>query len=382
MLLRCVLFFIFLIGGLKYGMTQNTVNGTLSFGGIERSYSFYVPASYTPGTPAPLVINLHGLGTDGAYQAQYRDFRPIADTAGFIVVHPDGSTLFGQRFWNYGNVLGSTVDDVGFLESLIDVIASQYTVNQERVYCVGMSNGSFMSYYLACQSNRFAAIGAVTGSMSVTMYNDCVPQYPMPVIHIHGTEDGVNPYGGNSTMKGIEEVVLFWANQNSCHLTPEVTSVPDNNINDNATAQRVVYSGGINGHTVELFKVIGGGHTWPGTVVPGSTGNVCLDFKAEVEIWRFFNQYQRAEQASIPEFKESNVTVWPNPTSLETIYLKAEGNPIHTIAITDQSGREVVRQTGDDIQSVRVSKLSPGSYLLKGAGKQYSFSEKLIIVKQ
>lgn len=179
-----------LVGGLfsmECARAQVTVNGSFVHGGITRTYSFYVPASYDPGETVPLVLGLHGLGSSGADFAQYRDFRPIADTANFIMAHPDGSTLFGQRFWNYGNVLGSTVDDVGFLEALIDTISAQYAVDPQRVYCIGMSNGSFMSYCLACQSDRFAAIGAVTGSMSVGMYDSCSPGHPTPTIHIHGT---------------------------------------------------------------------------------------------------------------------------------------------------------------------------------------------------
>src|SRR6218665_1740028 len=283
--------FLLLAGAVQ---AQTTVSGSFVHDGITRTYSFYVPATYVPGHPVPLVLNLHGAGTDGAYQAQYRDFRPIADTANFIVAHPDGTIEpgTGQRFWNYGNVLGSTVDDVGFLEALIDTISAHYSIDPARVYSAGMSNGGFMTYYLACQTTRFAAIGSVTGSMGTAMYTTCAPSHPTPLIHIHGTSDPLNPYAGNSTSKSIPDVVRFWVDQNSCDTTPVITPVADIDAGDNATAERYVYSGGINGHTVEHFKVTDGGHTWPGSYVFTLLGHTCMDFSASKEIWRFFSQYQ------------------------------------------------------------------------------------------
>jgi polyhydroxybutyrate depolymerase len=369
--------FVFLSGTAR---TQTTVSGSFEHGGITRSYSFYVPASYTPGEPVPLVLNLHGLGTDGAYQAQYRDFRPIADTAGFIVVHPDGSTLFGQRFWNYGNVFGSTVDDVGFLETLIDTIAAGYAINPQRIYAAGMSNGSFMCYYLACRSDRFAAIGAVTGSMSADMYDACAPDHPVPVIHVHGTDDSVNPYEGTSTMQGIADVIGFWVEQNGCDTVPVISSLPDINTPDNATATRYVYSGGTNGNTVELFKVTGGGHSWPGSPVPGSSENTCMDFDACIELWRFFSRNEPGGTTSIAEQNPPEPDIWPNPAS-GIVHVRANGgHTITGISIRDMQGRLVEQQTDAAIQSLDVRHLETGNYVVTLSGDGFSVPKKLSIL--
>ena len=359
---------------------QTTVNGSLVHGGITRTYSFYVPASYSPGQAVPLVFNLHGLGTDGEYQAQYRDFRPIADTAGFIVVHPDGSTIFGQRFWNYGNVLGSTVDDVGFLEALIDTISAGYTVNPQRVYCAGMSNGSFMCYYMACQSDRFAAIGTVTGSMSVEMYDECTPQHPIPVLHIHGTDDSVNDYEGTSTMAGIDEVNQFWVARNNCNPVPVIIPLPDVNTTDNATATRYLYSGGTNGHTVELFKVTGGGHTWPGSPVSGSSGNTCMDFDACKEIWRFFSQYERSATAAVTGKDRVELSIWPNPASTTVTILTEDNHAVTCVTIYDMQGRVVENRTGEALHSIDVHHLETGNYSMQISGDDFTILKKLIIL--
>lgn len=376
--MRFRLLSILLLAAAASASAQTTVSGSFTYGGINRTYSFYVPASYVPGQAVPLVLNLHGTGTDGAYQAQYRDFRPIADTANFIVVHPDGSTMLGQRFWNYGNVFGSTVDDVGFLEAVIDSISAHYSINPNRIYSAGMSNGSFMSYCLACESDRFAAIGAVTGSMSVSMYNSCNPDHPTPTIHVHGTSDNTNPYAGTSTMQGIDDVVAFWADQNGCNPTPAVIAVPNTNTGDNATADHYVYTGGINGHSTELFKVTGGGHTWPGSPTPGSSGNTCMDFDATKELWRFFSQYERAATTGLEEKDIVQLSIWPNPAH-ETLNIQAGDRVVTKVTIIDLQGRVVVKKAGKHIEQVDISHLQHGHYVVQVSGKDFLVRKKVLV---
>lgn len=364
---------------LGISQAQNTVNGSFVHDGITRTYSCYIPASYIPGQAVPLIVNLHGYTSSGSLQAIYGDFRPIADTAGFIVVHPDGTPdpVTGQKFWNFG-ILGMTVNDVGFLENLVDTISAHYSINQNRVYCTGMSNGSFMCYAMACQSNRFAAIGGVTGSMSIPMYNTCTPAHPTPVIHIHGTDDTTNPYAGNSSSKGIHDVVLFWVNNNNCDTVPLITNVPDTDPTDNTTAEHYLYSGGIIGHTVEHFKVIGGGHTWPGSSINlTSNGNTCHDFSASIEIWRFFSQYERQDALSVHSNKPVELTINPNPTNGKlTIHSDA---PVHSVTILDMQGRTLVTFTGTNLEQLDLEQLSAGNYLLQITGAGYTHTKKLVI---
>lgn len=344
---------------------QTTLTGSFLHDGINRTYSFYVPASYTPGQAVPLVIGLHGLSSNGADFAQYRDFKPIADTANFIVANPDGSTLLGIRFWNYGSV-GSNVDDVGFLEALIDTLSAHYGINAQRVYCVGMSNGSFMSYYMACQSSRFAAIGGVTGSMSTGMYAGCQPVRPTPAIHIHGTDDNINPYGGTSSMVGIDQLNRFWVNQNGCDTVPTVFTIPDTDAGDGATATRYLYSGGTDGNTVELFKVTGGGHSWPGGPMPGSSETTCMDFNASAEIWRFFSRYTLSGHMSVNDAEPGfGFSVSPNPaTSVLDI---RSSHPLNdkTYTITDVSGKTMASgKTGTAPFTVDITGFTAGVYFL------------------
>lgn len=358
------------------GITQN-INGSFVYGGITRTYSFYVPSSYTQGQAVPLVLNLHGYTSNGSQQSIYGNFKPIADTANFIVVHPDGTIdpISNQRYWNFG-IFGSTVDDLGFLEALIDTISANYTINPNRVYSTGMSNGGYMSYYLACQSNKFAAVGSVTGSMSVQMYNSCTPTNPIPTIQVHGTNDPTVPYSGNSSSKAVEDVVLFWADKNACNLTPMITPVPNTNTTDGATAERYLYSGGTNGHTVEFFKVTGGGHTWPGAPVPlPGAGNTCMDFSASKEIWRFFSQYQSSGQVGVITPSADDFAIYPNP-SQGSIYFDSERR-IERVRVFDLQGRLIETIEAETIPSIDLTSLNEGNYLLEISGENFRTVKKI-----
>ncbi|HPI09028.1 MAG TPA: PHB depolymerase family esterase, partial [Saprospiraceae bacterium] len=173
---------------------QTTLTGTIQSGGLTREYRLYKPAVYNGSTAVPLVINMHGYSSNNLEQEFYGDFRGIADTANFLIVHPNGTLdNQGQRFWNaFGT--GSNVDDVGFISDLIDTLSAAYNIDPQRIYATGMSNGGFMSYSLACELNeRIAAIASVTGSMAPIKLASCNPQRPVPVMEIHGTADGVVP---------------------------------------------------------------------------------------------------------------------------------------------------------------------------------------------
>lgn len=294
---------------------QQTINETMIHDGITRSYTIYVPASYTPGTPAPMVLNFHGYTSSAFEQLYYGDFRAIADTAGFLLVVPNGTLDgTGTTYWNSG--WGGTVDDIGFTSALIDEIAATYSVNLNRVYSTGMSNGGFMSYTLACSlSDRIAAIASVTGSMNVGQDQTCNATHPTPVMEIHGTADTTVPYDGQTFMEAIPNVLSYWVNFNNCNATPVVTDVPNTNLTDGCSAVHYFYDGGASSVDVEHYKIIDGGHTWPGSIFTiGVTNN---DFIASKKIWQFFLQYDingRIQANSVANASNDKISIYPNPT--------------------------------------------------------------------
>jgi polyhydroxybutyrate depolymerase len=320
---------------------QTTIDNSFYYGGIERSYRIYIPASYDPQEEVPLLFNLHGYGSNNLEQEFYGDFRTIADTANFIIIHPNGTyDNNNNRFWNtFGN---SNVNDVGFLSDLIDTISSGYNIDQKRIYSTGMSNGGFMSYHLACfLSDMVAAVACVTGSMTNATINTCDPIYPVPAMQVHGTQDATVPYNGNFFFVAIETLVDFWAQHNNCEPEPMVVQIPNIDTTDGCTAEQFIYSGCDQGTSVEFFKVIGGGHSWPGAPVNIDVTN--MDFNASVEIWRFLSQFNK-DQLTTGYISESHVaavtTIYPNP-SKGHFKLEFQGDEMKTILITNSLGHKV-----------------------------------------
>ncbi|GAB5517917.1 MAG: PHB depolymerase family esterase [Rhodothermales bacterium] len=271
-----------------------TISATLEHDGQARDYILYVPASYTGEAEVPLVLNFHGYTSSAEDQMEYGDFRPIADTAGFIVVHPQGTLLDGKTHWNVGGwTLASTVDDVAFTSALIDAIAAEYAIDLDRVYSTGMSNGGYMSFLLACQlSDQIAAVASVTGSMTPQTMADCTPGHPTPVLQIHGTQDSVVPYGGNPAWThAVSEVVDYWTGHNGAASTAASTDLPDTRTDDGSTVTHHVHAAEGTYAPVEHMEITGGDHTWPGNAFGGDGTN--YDINASALVWDFFARYDR-----------------------------------------------------------------------------------------
>jgi len=303
-----------LLGFCFSSFAQQTINASITHDGIQRNYILYIPELYDGSSDVPLVLNFHGFGSNANEQMFYGDFRDIADTEGFLLVHPEGTTFIGNQFWNVGFPgLSSTVDDVGFTEALIDELATLYAIDLDRVYATGMSNGGFMSFLLACQlSEKIAAVASVTGSVTQDTFDDCNAQHPIPVLQIHGTDDGVVLYNGNNLSIPIADVISYWVDYNNCETTPTTTTLPDVDVSDGSTVEHSVYEDGDNGITTEHIKVIGGGHTWPGSVI--NTAGTNQDIDASMEIWLFFSRYDINGPLSVNEFDNIQVNIYPNPT--------------------------------------------------------------------
>ncbi|MEZ5196291.1 MAG: T9SS type A sorting domain-containing protein [Bacteroidales bacterium] len=290
---------------------------SIAHDGIQREYILYIPASCSAKFPVPLLINYHGYGSNAGEQMVYSNFRPVADTAGFLIVHPEGTLFNGTSHWNVGGwTVGSTADDVGFTDALLDSLLALYNIDENKIYATGMSNGGFMSFLLACQlSSRITAIASVTGSMTPETYTNSNPQHPMPILQMHGTSDPVVPYNGASWTYSIDDAMEYWVDYNACNPTPSITALPDLDPNDGSIVEHIVYEGGNNGVAVEHYKIIGGGHTWPGSVInlPGTN----YDINASAEIWKFFSRYDingLIQTTNIEELGPGNPILYPNPT--------------------------------------------------------------------
>lgn len=173
----------------------------LSDGVRERTYQVYRPLSLSRQVPVPLVIMLHGgFGTGKQAESSY-NWDSQAGQHGFVVVYPNGI----NHSWNAGGIccgpaLRENVDDVGFLNRLIEEVSRTEDIDPKRVYLTGISNGAAMAYRFACEgAYPVAAIGPVAGSFSFS----CPRSHHVSVMAIHGLEDRHIPFAGGQGAKGI-----------------------------------------------------------------------------------------------------------------------------------------------------------------------------------
>ncbi|MBL4668579.1 MAG: T9SS type A sorting domain-containing protein, partial [Flavobacteriales bacterium] len=360
-----------------FSFGQQTINGTLMHGGIQRTYILYVPTSYSAVDPAPLVFNFHGYTSSANAQIFYGEFRPIADTAGFLLVVPQGTTDGqGNTYWNAN--WGGTVNDVSFTEALLDDISANYNINQDRVYSTGMSNGGFMSYYLACNlSNRIAAIASVTGAMTKGTPTTCNPQHPTPILEIHGDADGTVPYLGSNFSESTQVGLNYWINFNNTNTSPSFTAISNINTTDNSTVEHYVYTAGDNCVEVEHYKILNGGHTWPGAAFNTGNGATNHDIEASLLIWEFFLRYDingkiGCTVTGVDDSGNDNfdVNVYPNPANDFLTVSWNNTKEVTSVRIKNILGVEVLNVSIEGLHKTKIStqKISKGIYFLEMRG--------------
>ena len=254
------------------GTMLDLANLVTSDGGLveARPYHFYVPPGYDKNTPTPLVIMLHGYSATAAEQELYWNLTPTAKSKTFLNAYPDGTVdPSGNRFWNATDaccdLYNLPVDDVAYVNAIIDDVQAKYNVDEKRIYVTGHSNGGFMSHRMACDAPRVAAIVSLAGAQW-QQPTKCKPAGPVSVLEIHGDADAVINYnGGNilghqypSAMQTVED----WAVDNGCSssLTDTGMTLDLESVLAGAETKVSAYDGCKPGGAVELWTIQGGSH--------------------------------------------------------------------------------------------------------------------------
>jgi len=267
---------------------------SIEAGGASRTFHLYRPQGLPDG--APLVVMLHGGFGNGAQAERSYNWDSEADNGHFLVAYPDGIL----RAWNAGSCCGepqrTNADDVGFITAMVGAIEQQLPIDRARIYVTGMSNGAMMALRLGCQTDTFAAIAPVAG----TLLSDCAGARPTSVLQIHGVADDRVPYNGgpgkaftaNGTARvdgpSVESVNATWRAIDAC-------GAPNSTTAGEVTTQ---IAGCPDGRTVELISVAGAGHQWPGgqpTPLADFVGIPAPStaLNATDTIWQFFTQNHR-----------------------------------------------------------------------------------------
>ena len=282
----------------------------LEAGGYKRVYRVYAPLNLEKTKKYPLLVLLHGGGGTGKGVPRLTrgGFEKLADRNGAILAYPEAV----DKNWNDYRADKSrksqreNIDDVAFLTAMADEISLKYPVDPARVYASGISNGSMMSYTLACRaSDRFAAIAPVAGAMPENLAAACSPSRPVPVLIISGTKDKLvhweggyvtGPFGKKKLGRtiSVEKSRDFWLERNSCDAAGKEASRLDADPDDGTAVERENYRACAGGSAVEFIKIDGGGHTWPGGLqyLPELViGKTSRELDANTEIWNFFMKH-------------------------------------------------------------------------------------------
>lgn len=198
---------------------QTKYTGTIN--NLSREWIFYIPQDL-PESP-PLVFCLQGCCSDYAQWASQSGYNKVADTAKIIVCYPNATStsLQGQindRDWD---VTGDK--DLKFILALIDTAVKKYHIDQTRIYATGFSYGGCFSNYLGCvYPDKFAAIAPSAGYVMTLQLKErnCKTTRPVPVLHMHGTNDQIVAYSSGVKSVGI------WVKLNECPRSPITTRDP------------------------------------------------------------------------------------------------------------------------------------------------------------
>jgi polyhydroxybutyrate depolymerase len=288
-----------------------------------RFYRIYIPESYDNTNSVPLVLVFHGSASIGNrynlrgvinfYQdnffEEYTKFNEKAEEEGFIVVYPkslvSSVTLINQYLFTFipphypdsWFKNKDNVDDIGFIDDLISKLHEDYNIDSNKIYLTGMSNGAdFIHYYASVNSDKIASIATVSGEAgkkelsSENYVYPPEPDNPVSVIMFHGTKDIVYPYDGDEWGCGVNHSIQFWIENNNCDTIPI--------INESGSIAEYIYSNGLDGSEVILYKTVGGDHWWPGNGfndIPDASW--LIDTIQEIDatdlIWDFFKSHPK-----------------------------------------------------------------------------------------
>lgn len=281
-----------------------------------RDFDVHVPEGYDPNLEWPVVVAYHGGG--GTREAGARTTCPGGDLddpgclhalgilEGFLTVYPAGTSRGAAgrfRTWNAGGTgeltcaVGAAcdkgVDDIAYTADLLDLLEAHYST-ESRVTVTGLSNGAAMAHRAGCDlSGRVGVVVAFGGS---NQQPGCVPEQPVSVLQVHGSEDPCWPYeggelggclGGEALISSVTETVEGWTAAQHC-ASPSESSLPDSS-DDGMTSEVTRWERCDGGTVIELVTVVGGGHSWPMgySVAPRVVGPMTGDYSGGELLWGF-----------------------------------------------------------------------------------------------
>jgi polyhydroxybutyrate depolymerase len=300
-------------------LPRDRVSGPLTYqgsvdillNGFRRTYLVHVPTGYRAGNALPLLVVIHGAFDTAQGMEKVSSFSRLADRENFVVLYPNGMGILGLlQHWNAGHCCGKAaedrLDDVGFIAAAIEDVCARLTIDRERIFVTGFSNGGMLAYRFAAERGDLLAGAAplaasIGGRASADTPEWRIPEpvRSLPLLVMHGGSDDDVPYeggvslhrGGTRTYLPVEESVEFWVKSNSC------STGPTRSLLYGGRVLRTRWSDCQDSAEVVLYRIEGWGHVWPGgsltTDLPADDPLRNLD-AAEI-IWEFFKSHSRLD---------------------------------------------------------------------------------------
>lgn len=265
---------------------------SLEVDGLARSYLLYRPPNLRAG--APLVFVIHGF-TDSARNMMYSSrMNALADTKGFAVCYPQGlKDGQGRTYWEVGYSFTASIprDDVTFLTTLARHLQDSYGLSRENTFATGMSNGAEMCVMLGLFApDTFKAIAPIAGCVMEKTYQSVMAVPPIPAFLVNGDADGTTNWNGDmedregwGAYRPVDDLVALFTRDDP-GLVKTTRNLPDKDPKDGSHIVADTYINNGTGRQVWFYRVVGGGHDWP-----GKSGNKDIDVSEE--IWRFFSMW-------------------------------------------------------------------------------------------
>jgi len=354
---------------------QINVQDSLEHQDLQRKYIVHLPPDYTPDSMLPVVMVLHG--GSGNYQSVqgFTQMNPVSNQNDFLAVYPQGIGVAPPGYsWADGRNTSADqagIDDVGFISKLVDSLTVDYNIDTARVYVCGFSNGGFMTQRLACEiPHLFAAVGGLGCSMDIDLIESCSPGQAVPMAYFAGTSDPEVPYAGGAMnnpvvtpVVAVDTAVQFWVDNNNCQTAEPLVNIPNTVESDNSTVEFYKYSDCDCNAEVHFYKILNGGHTWPGVPIPQFPllGNTNEDIHASFQLWDFFSQHALCTTVADLRDTEENyrVSVFPNPVK-DVLYIDSPRR-IGSIKLYNAVGKEVMNEKASKIN---IETLPSGIYIL------------------
>jgi poly(3-hydroxybutyrate) depolymerase len=347
-----------LVSILAVASAQQDQTLTINSGGLQRRVDVHLPSA-SPAKNLPVVLCYHGTGGTSTGISQGTGFNAFADQDGFIAVYPQAVTIGFDVQWNVfvddqpghaGVGDPAAPDDVQFTRDIIAELSSRWSVDTKRVFATGHSNGGFMCYALSMlASDAIAAIAPVSANLwaddkYLAQLLSGGTVNAMPLMHVHGTADGVVEYPDKDNVPNPYEEYPLFVFGAACSATTYSKVVPlMTNVDKLVFCEAPM--------EVSLIRITGMGHSWSNGVYPTTA-----------EIVKFFGL---RKTTGVPNVSENPIRFTLSPLPAQST-VSIDFPEAATVAVYSTLGTLVYSgQHAAGIETLGVSGLLPGVYFVR-----------------